>query len=325
MSDTPAVQPPEEHAPLPVPASVTTVSVKIPPFWPADPVVCFAQVEAQFATRNITSQRTQFDHVVAALSNKFATEVRDIILSPPEVDAYSKLKDLLIKQTAASERKRLQLLSLRRNSATGSLHKSYGGCSSSWVTLLAPNRTTLSYGKYFSSGSPAMFARCWPPLGTLSLNTLADMADKMLEVAPPTMSSLVSPATAPTPTPPTPASSEVAQLRSEISELRQLISSLQLSTGRPSRSHSCSHSRSRASSPGPSSGLCWYHRRFGDKANKCTSPCSWQGNGQAYCYRQPALRAYHLVAYFYYGPDQSLALPGGYRCRGERYSPLLLW
>ena len=75
-----------------------------------DPLVWFAQVEAQFVTRNVTSQRTRFDYVVAALSNEFATEVRDIILSPPEADAYSKLKDLLIKWTAASERKRVQLL-----------------------------------------------------------------------------------------------------------------------------------------------------------------------------------------------------------------------
>ena len=110
MSDVPAVQPPKEHAPPPVPASVAAVSVKIPPFWPADPLVWFAHVEAQFATHNITSQRTRFDHVVAALSNEFATEVCDIILSPPEVDAYSTLKDLLIKRTATSERKRLQLL-----------------------------------------------------------------------------------------------------------------------------------------------------------------------------------------------------------------------
>ena len=110
MSDAPAVQPPKEHTLPPVSASVAAVSVKIPPFWPADPLVWFAQVEAQFATHNITSQRTRFDHVITALFNEFATEVRNIILSPLEVDAYSKLKDLLTKRTAASERKRLQLL-----------------------------------------------------------------------------------------------------------------------------------------------------------------------------------------------------------------------
>ena len=48
------------------------------------------------------------------------------------------------------------------------------------------------------------------------------------EVAPPTVSSLTSPAMPPTPPPPPPASLEVAQLRSEISELRQLTSSLQI-------------------------------------------------------------------------------------------------
>ena len=115
---------------------------------------------------------------------------------------------------------------------------------------------------------------------TVSLNTLTNMADKMLEVAPPTVSSLTSPAAPPTPQPPPPASLEVAQLRSKISKLRQLIS-LQLCTGRPNRSHSRSYSHSRASSPGPFSGLCWYQRRFGVKANKCTSPCSWHGNGQS--------------------------------------------
>ena len=59
--------------------------------------------------------------------------------------------------------------SLRRNSATGSLHNSYGGCSSSWVTLLAPNRTTLSYGNYFSAapqpcshGAGLLWGHCFP-------------------------------------------------------------------------------------------------------------------------------------------------------------------
>lgn len=48
--------------------------------------------------------------MVTVLSNEYALEIRDIILNPPQEDAYSKLKDLLIKRTVASERKRLQLL-----------------------------------------------------------------------------------------------------------------------------------------------------------------------------------------------------------------------
>jgi len=92
------------------PTAVAAVNLKIPPFWPSDPEVWFAQVEAQFATRGISVQKTKFDHIVASLSPEVAVEVRDLILKPPTDHPYDTLKNQLVKRTAKSEQRKLQRL-----------------------------------------------------------------------------------------------------------------------------------------------------------------------------------------------------------------------
>ena len=96
--------------PPPTTIAAATVSVKLPPFWPSDPEIWFAQVEATFTTRRITSEKTRFDYVIASLSPEVATEIRDLILKPPETTPYKVLKEQLICRTTASEQRRLQQL-----------------------------------------------------------------------------------------------------------------------------------------------------------------------------------------------------------------------
>ena len=93
----------EHEAEEPQPPHFASVRVKLPPFWPADPQMWFAQVEAQFTTRGITAQKTMFDYIIASLSPEVATKVWDLILQPPPDRPYNRLKEQLIKCTGVSE------------------------------------------------------------------------------------------------------------------------------------------------------------------------------------------------------------------------------
>eukprot|EP00117_Sycon_ciliatum_P046483 scpid96404/ scgid33290/ len=74
-------------------ASISAVSIKLPPFWPPDPLIWFAQAEAMFNTRRITQQQTKFDYVISSLSHEYALEVRDLLLHPPAHNPYDVLKE----------------------------------------------------------------------------------------------------------------------------------------------------------------------------------------------------------------------------------------
>jgi hypothetical protein len=66
------------------PTEAARVAVRIPPFWAEQPVVWFAQAEAQFFLAGVNSKKTKFFHVITELDHRYAKEVEDIITSPPE-------------------------------------------------------------------------------------------------------------------------------------------------------------------------------------------------------------------------------------------------
>lgn len=278
MSDTEEEPTSGRSVTVPAHTAKGAVNIKIPPFWPSDPQIWFAQVEAQFSTRGITSERTKFDHIIASLAPEYAQEVRDLLLSPPTSSPYTTLKTKLIERTAASEQRRLQQLfhaeELGDRKPTQLLRR--------MQQLMGEQSSGLPDNSFLRQ----LFLQRLPSnvrmvsTGTTELQDLAQLADKIMEVAVPTTVSGVRSSTSTN-------STDIDHLKSEIAELRQLFQSFlsvnKSSHGLRSRSRARGRSPTPVRSPTDEPTVCWYHERFGNSAKKCRSPCSFQstGNDQA--------------------------------------------
>ena len=71
-------------------------SIKLPVFWPDPAEVWFAQAEAQFTIRYVTVSKTKFYQVVAVLPQEVASQILDLICTPPAGNPYKVLRERLI-------------------------------------------------------------------------------------------------------------------------------------------------------------------------------------------------------------------------------------
>jgi ElaB/YqjD/DUF883 family membrane-anchored ribosome-binding protein len=243
-------------------------ALKIPPFWPQDPEVWFATVEAQFSIKKITSDRTKFDYLVGALQPEVATEVRDILLNPPGTDKYGGLKTAIINRTTASQQKRIQQLLLAEelgDRTPTQLLRQMRQLAGTDAAVTDEILRTL-----WMQRLPTNVQMVIASQQTLTLDKLAELADKIMEVAQPVVRSKSEQS-----------NQEVNLLRQEIEVLRRQLQ--QKSDGSSSRvrnrSQSPAHGRRSASrdrqytsKDGP---VCWYHVKFGKRAQKCKQPCDF--------------------------------------------------
>ncbi|XP_049964284.1 uncharacterized protein LOC126484732 [Schistocerca serialis cubense] len=98
------------NPPEPTNNSVALLAVRLPPFWPHNPSLWFAQVEANFSYAGITVDATKFALVVSQLDHQYAAEVQDIIINPPGTNSYDRLKEELIRRVSASQEERIRQL-----------------------------------------------------------------------------------------------------------------------------------------------------------------------------------------------------------------------
>lgn len=250
------------------PSNVFKVGVRVPPFWAEEPEIWFAQVEGQFSIAGITSDVTKFNYVIGHLDNQYSREIKDIIISPPATNKYEKLKTELIRRLSASKEKKLKQLLMHEELGdrkpsqflrhlTGLAGKNVPDdfLRTIWISRLPHGIQTVL------AGQP----------GAASLEDLADLADRVNDLAATTPKVAAVSDAVP--------SSVLNELTREVAELRRQFQQM---TTRNSRSRSRSSRNTRSSSRQRSQSNykkfpnCWYHNKFGEKANKCIRPCDYK-------------------------------------------------
>jgi hypothetical protein len=160
-----------------VPAEISRVAVRLPPFWAERPAVWFAQAEAQFTLAGINSERTKFYYIISQLDNRYATEVEDIITSPPEKNSYITLKAELVTRLSPSREQRIhQLLTLEMGDRKPSQFLRH-------LRSLAPDAPDDFLRSIWSSRLPTNVQAILAGQHEDSLDTTARSTDRILQVA----------------------------------------------------------------------------------------------------------------------------------------------
>ena len=216
---------------------------------------------------------------MASLTPELATEVRDLILNSPADSPYDALKQQLIRRTTVSEQRKLQQLfnteDLGDHKPSQLLTEDLGDRKPSQLLRRLQQLLEDRASTFDASFLRELFLQHLPnhvrmvlasTADTVSIDHLADLADKIIEVALPSnpVSAVQSSF---------PLQSEMDHLRSEVTRLQERVQLL-------SFSKRCQAHRSPTPAPDPA-GICWYNQKYGESARKCRSPCSFSPNAEA--------------------------------------------
>lgn len=248
----PLSQPQQQH--------VDSVAVKPPPFWKAEPLLWFYQVEAQFELARISSDSTKYNHVLSAVDTDILAQVADFIRNPPATGKYEGIKQRLINTFSDSNEKKLKRLlsdiELGDRKPSQLLNE--------MMRLGGSSVTEQMLKTLWMARLPAVIQSVLTT-STDTLPKLAAMADKIADIDQ-SQTYAVTNSTAAVVT-----SDMLSDITRQIAELRTELRSTR------SRSKSRSRFPHRSSTPSriDAEERCWYHRKFREKAKKCCAPCKF--------------------------------------------------
>jgi len=256
---------PPPAAPAPPTVNVNAVAVKLPEFWPADPTTWFHQAEAAFRRSNVTQSFTKYDHVLMKLPTDVVMSVRDLVnaMQPNTADAYEQLKAWLTASYGKTPWQ--QVNALLDMPPLGDRRPSHMMNEMLALIPTGSNKDDYIFLGIFLRKLPSSMREHLAAANHTTAAAMSAHADILWDAkAGDTSISAISDASI----------SAVAN-RSFARRSPDRRS--------PDRRRGRSGQR-RKPTPGPdsrrrdASTLCFYHSRFGQRANKCEPPCSWTEN-----------------------------------------------
>lgn len=227
---------------------VDAVSLRLPTLWTSNVTAWFRHIETQFQLRNITRDRTKFNHVMASLDEKTFDRINDLLDVVPDDGAYEFLKAEIIERYDVSEEERIEMLldmppSDRRPSEQLQYMRS----------IFRPKKDDVWFRVVFWRSLPREISAIFAHDKTVSLDVLARRADKYH--ARPPSSNVSSVARQP------------PFARAEREPDTTAVAAVARQQSRPNVRRD-----DRKKDDGTA---CYYHAMFGSKAQKCRSPCSF--------------------------------------------------
>ena len=248
-------------------------SITLPPFWTNNATAWFALAESRFRVRRIYDEWDRYDNLVSSLTADSIRLVLDVVTNPPEDEPYTFLKDRLLGTHQLTDYQRIEQLI-----AVGALGDRKPSQLLAQMLELCPAGEERSkfFAFHFLQRLPQELRIMLGDDDHQEVQQLAAKADRLWAIHGHRLHGSVAAVASP-------------------EERQQPINAVSQSRGgRPGRGRG----RGRGQPPPPrggssaqvapatapahlardSSGLCYYHWNFGDKATKCEAACSWQGN-----------------------------------------------
>ncbi|XP_018359737.1 PREDICTED: uncharacterized protein LOC108758981 [Trachymyrmex cornetzi] len=211
------------------------ITIRIPPFWPEEPELWFAQIEGQFELCRIGSDHERYIHALSKIEPKQAKEVKDIIINPPSSRKYEALKEALIQRLTDSQEYRIRQLLETEEMGDRKLSQFLRHLATlAGTTVSEKLLRTLGLGRL-----PAQTQAILATRGEDNLNSVAEQADRIHEIGSKTA---VLATTGPQPT--SPREESLEELRKQIAALTTKVERM-TSAWEKNRSRSRSRNRLR--------------------------------------------------------------------------------